>query len=128
MTQTLITRLSKLDAPDRTTAATKQKIREAFRDTREVPAVLRDAINKKLCQKHIVRQGARYHVPSWSMMCGKCTPYADFSVQWCSEPFCEENRAGVIALIEHGHDERPVPQPALKEWLGTLLRAKEASK
>ena len=99
----LITRLSKLDAPDR------------------------EAINEKLCQKHIVRQGARFHVPSWSMMCGKCPPYADFSVQWCSEPFCEENRAAVIALIEHGHDERPVPQPALKEWLGALLRAKEAS-
>lgn len=37
----LIIRLSKLDAPDRTTAATKQKIREAFAGLKPSIALLR---------------------------------------------------------------------------------------
>ena len=40
MTQPIITRLSKLDAPDRTTAATKQKIRDAFAGLKPCIALL----------------------------------------------------------------------------------------
>ncbi len=38
---TLIDRLSKLDGPDATIAATKQKIRDAFKDAKPCIALLR---------------------------------------------------------------------------------------
>ncbi|WP_193745808.1 hypothetical protein [Brucella anthropi] len=41
MTSDLINRLSKLDAPDRTTSAAKQKIRDAFAGVKPCIALLR---------------------------------------------------------------------------------------
>lgn len=74
-------------------------------------------LDEKLCVPHISQDGARIHTPSWGCY-QSCNKYGSiFTVEWCSEPFCERNRAAVKSLIHHGHSADSCPLPRLREWL-----------
>lgn len=50
---------------------------------------------------HIVKEGARYHVLSWTGLEG---PKSDGSITTCSEPLCEVNFVAVHEIRRCGLD------------------------
>lgn len=75
------------------------------------------ALAGKFSVRHTRKEGARYHVLSFSG-CKSARTYQIFGVTWCSEPFCEINLAAIMGCVEHGLDpSRASPSPDAKDWL-----------
>lgn len=68
--------------------------------------------------EHVIAPGSRVHVISYSGVKSRKRFGRLFSLNWCSEPFCERNRPAVLRCIEEGHDPASLaPSLRLKNWL-----------
>jgi hypothetical protein len=80
----------------------------------EPPKALADKFNVK----HIRQEGARFHVHSWSMCRGRFD--VDFSIRWCSEPFCEHNLPPILDCVANGlAPSHIIPAVPAREWLAS---------
>lgn len=78
------------------------------------------SLRDKFSVTHIIQEGARFHVHSYSLVRSRKRLLDSFSLAWCSEPFCETNYREVLRCVEEGHDPAKLcPCTDAKSWLAT---------
>lgn len=81
---------------------------------------LSEALRTKFNVRHIIQNGARFHVTSYGLWRSRKVPFDDFCIDWCSEPFCERNIQCIETWVKNGHDPAECCySPAVKDWLKT---------